>query len=469
MKRLLAALTTVCTLAACSGGPNDASDSDAVAFESTQRIASDDGVAASQQLFSKSDEVVVAGEDLGEQWAGAKEAISSGVPLLIGDSDAVRSEVDRLGAKEVRPEAATQEQLEEDGVTKDNLRAKIAELQPKKDRGGDPILTNKTTSIASLATAKASGGNVELIASNDPRESASVMEHPEDPKVLALGAGFAADPNFDGALALAKNGEVAGGGGILFPGRRMIALYGHPQGGALGALGEQDPEASVARAKELARQYEPLSAEPVLPAFEIIASVASSDPGPGNTYSNETDPEELRPYIEAITKAGGYAVIDLQPGRANFLDQAKRYESLLKLPNVGLALDPEWRIGPNEVPLTRVGSVDVAEINETAEWLAGFVRENNLPQKALVIHQFQVAMIENREDLNTNHPELSFVLHADGHGVPDEKLGTWNVLLKDLPAGVHMAWKNFFDEDKPMFTPQQTFDVKPKPWFVSYQ
>ena len=30
-------------------------------------------------------------------------------------------------------------------------------------------------------------------------------------------------------------------------------------------------------------------------------------------------------------------------------------------------------------------------------------------------------------------------------------------------------YKNFIDEDTPTFTPQETFEVEPKPWFVSYQ
>ena len=32
-----------------------------------------------------------------------------------------------------------------------------------------------------------------------------------------------------------------------------------------------------------------------------------------------------------------------------------------------------------------------------------------------------------------------------------------------------MAWKNFIDEDKPTFTPEQTYGIEPRPWFVSYQ
>ena len=235
-------------------------------------------------------------------------------------------------------------------------------------------------------------------------------------------------------------------------------------------MGERDPQGSVDYVKDLVAQYQPLEPDQkVIPAFEIIATVASEFPGEDGDYSNEADPEELIPYIDAIVAAGGYAVLDLQPGRANFLDQAKRYEELLKRPNVGLALDAEWRIGPDEAPLSRVGHVEAAEVNETSEWLARLVSDNQLPQKAFVLHQFQLQMLPDRDNIRTDHPELAYVLHADGHGVAEEKFGTWNAMLQGLNPSWFMAWKNFFDEDKPMFTPQQTYDVAPRPWFVSYQ
>lgn len=141
----------------------------------------------------------------------------------------------------------------------------------------------------------------------------------------------------------------------------------------------------------------------------------------------------------------------------------------MKQPYVGLALDPEWKLGPNEEPLQQVGHVDAAEINEVADWLAELVRENNLPQKGLMVHQFQHQMIRNREAVNTNHPELGFVLHADGHGPPEEKFATWDMVRNDLSDGWYMAWKNFIDEDTPTFTPEQTYEINPRPWFVSYQ
>src|SRR5699024_12436885 len=62
--------------------------------------------------------------------------------------------------------------------------------------------------------------------------------------------------------------------------------------------------------------------------------------------------------------------------------------------------------------------------------------------------------------VDTSRPYRAITLHADGHGVPGDKLDTYRTLQRDLPEGIFMAWKNFYDEDTPMFTPQQTVDVE---------
>lgn len=264
--------------------------------------------------------------------------------------------------------------------------------------------------------------------------------------------------------------ELPGGGHILFPGRTMVALYGHPGAPALGVLGEQGVDASVQRARDLAARYTPLAGEPVVPAFEIIATVASSAPGADGDYSNESAPEDLVPWVDAAAAAGMYVVLDLQPGRSDFLSQARRYTDLLRRPNVGLALDPEWRLRAGQKHRVQVGSVDAAEVNAVATWLADLTREARLPQKLLMLHQFQVQMIRNREQLVTDRDELSVVLHADGFGTRAEKLETWDRLHQAVPAGVTWGWKNFYDEDRPMFDPADTLAVGPvRPVFVSYQ
>jgi hypothetical protein len=327
---------------------------------------------------------------------------------------------------------------------------------------------------ATLAVAEAAGARVFRDPHADPRQGSETIEflrQEPDNRVLAVGKAFGSGDTFARRTTAALTvPELPGGGQLAFPSRRMVALYGHPSGPALGALGEQDAKASVQRVKKLAKQYQPHSKEPVVPAFEIIATVASASAGKDGDYSEETDPDELRPWIDAAGEAGVYVVLDLQPGRSDFLSQARMYEDLLKEPHVGLALDPEWRLGKGQRHMEQIGSVSAAEINRVSDWLAELTRKNSLPQKVLILHQFQYQMISDRQKLETGHEELALVLHADGHGGPDQKLDTWRVLREDLPKNIWMGWKNFYDEDTPTFSPERTYTgVKPAPWFVSYQ
>ena len=46
---------------------------------------------------------------------------------------------------------------------------------------------------------------------------------------------------------------------------------------------------------------------------------------------------------------------------------------------------------------------------------------------------------------------------------------TWNAIRNGLDPRIFVAWKNFIDEDKPIFDPKAVMDVTPQPWFVSYQ
>lgn len=266
-----------------------------------------------------------------------------------------------------------------------------------------------------------------------------------------------------------KPSPLFGGGRTIFPDRRFVALYGHPGTASLGALGEQDVAAAINRAKDLAAQYQTFSEVPVIPTFEIIATVAAGAAGGDGNYSNETPVEVLRPWVDAASRAGVYVVLDLQPGRTDFTTQAQQYRELLAQPNVGLALDPEWRLGADELPLEQIGSVSAAEVNATASWLAELTKAANLPQKIFMLHQFRMSMVQNREQLQ-NFPELAAVMHADGQGSRSDKFGTWTALQTGLPSWFRMGWKNFLDEDPELLSPAETLQtVRPTPWFISYQ
>ena len=267
---------------------------------------------------------------------------------------------------------------------------------------------------------------------------------------------------------LAKGQQLPGGGYVLFPERRIVAMYGHTNTDALGVLGEQGPAEGVERASSIAQGYD-ADGIPVITAFEIIATLASSAPGSDGNYSLRTAIADLKPWIETAEQSGMYVILDLQPGRGDFLTQAREYEDLLLEPHVGLALDPEWRLKPNQFHLEQIGSVDAAEVNQVVDWLAQLVRENNLPQKLLMVHQFSHEMITNRSEIRTT-PELAVMIHMDGQGRSDLKFNTYDEITRGaLDNGWWWGWKNFYDEDFPTLTAEETLTVRPVPYVVSYQ
>ena len=288
--------------------------------------------------------------------------------------------------------------------------------------------------------------------------------------MVALGAGFRLVRRLQARLAVAETGvQLPGGGEVLFPMRRLVALYGHPGTPALGVLGEQGLHASIARAKKTASRYRRLSKIPVIPAFEIIATVAEGSPGPDGSYSYQTPLAALLPWVRRASKAGLYVVLDLQAGRASLLAQAEEYKPLLELPNVGLALDPEWKLQPGQRPLRQIGSVSAHEINAVSNWLAGLTARRHLPQKLLVLHQFQLSMIGNENRIDTRHDDLAIIIHMDGQGTPTDKQQTWQAVTGAAPRHVFFGWKNFYVKDHPMLSPRQTMTRIPKPLMISYQ
>lgn len=341
---------------------------------------------------------------------------------------------------------------------------------------GTAVLTSgEEDDLAALGTALAAGATVVRAPDGDPRSSAESVQAVAGaaPQVLlGLGEAFGDAETLTWRAATAATGvELPGGGQLVLPGKTYVALYGTPSTGALGVLGEQPIEETVTRAEELAASYEGLTDQPVVPTLEIIATIASSSAGGDGNYSAELPVEELRPLVDLAGEHGMYVVLDLQPGRTDFLTQAKHYQELLELPHVGLALDPEWRLRPDQVHLQQIGSVGLEEVNQVVTWLADLTRDNALPQKVLVLHQFQNRMIPEANAVDRSRSEVAVLIHADGQGAQPDKQATWRALHANAPDVEHWGWKNFYDEDVPgPLSPEETMTlVDPVPDFISYQ
>ena len=324
---------------------------------------------------------------------------------------------------------------------------------------------------ATLAAHGHQVGNTVFVTPGDLRAlPPQTMKTIFDASEVKLGPGLSDDAQWQ-LEAIRRGHQIPGGGLLMFDAgfdRRMVAIYGHPSTSSLGVLGEQGHQEGAERLRSIAQGYDADGAV-ILPTFEIITTVASASAGSDGDYSAMTARDVIRPWIETAAANDIYVVLDLQSGRSDFLSQAKVYEEFLLLPHVGLALDPEWRLKPHEVHLQQIGTVDAAEINQVVEWLAELVREHALPQKLLIVHQFRYSMITNRASIETP-PELAVLIHMDGQGSMQAKYNTWNALTTmDDADQFHWGWKNFYDEDSPMATPEQVLELSPNPVFVSFQ
>jgi hypothetical protein len=157
-------------------------------------------------------------------------------------------------------------------------------------------------------------------------------------------------------------------------------LLGNPAAAELGILGIGPPSAVARKLRRQARGYVKKT-RPVLPAFELITTIADADPGPTGKYRTRMPNKLIQRYYRAARKAKAILLLDIQPGHSDFFEETIRLKRWLKKPDVGLALDPEWRMRNGEKPGTVIGSVTARELNATTAWLDSLVEENNLPQK----------------------------------------------------------------------------------------
>ena len=263
--------------------------------------------------------------------------------------------------------------------------------------------------------------------------------------------------------------ELPAGGAELFPAYRLVGFCGTPGAPALGRLLGDLPQ----RTKTLlgyAAQYG--DARKVLPVFELIAVVVQRAPGNDGKWRRRVPDAVVDEYLRAARAAKGILLLNLQPGHSDFLTEAKHFERWLRLPDVGLALDPEWAMSGKQKPGSVFGQTTGTAINAVAEWLSTLVRDGDLPEKALVYHQVNNHVVKDPSTL-VAHPGVALVQSVDGLGPRASKLKTYEFLVKKKPTAAHPGFKLFFDEDKTnggkLMTSAEVLALTPAPDYVMYE
>lgn len=281
---------------------------------------------------------------------------------------------------------------------------------------------------------------------------------------LLLGAGGGDDE--PEANSKSRPAQLPRGGRTILPDRRVVAFYGAPQDRELGVLGIGSPARAARKLERQARPYA-TRGRPVLPAFELIAAIVTSESGDGGDHSIRQEPATIRRYLRAARAHNMLLLLDIQPGYAPFLQEAEALEEFLKEPDVSLALDPEWSMDPPQLPGQEIGSTDAAAINEVSRYLSSIVRRYHLPQKMLVVHRFTGDMIENEHELERD-PGVALVVNVDGFGDQPNKISKYNEFTNDLQRRFN-GFKLFYEEDLNLMQPKNVLRLRPQPDLVVYE
>lgn len=264
-------------------------------------------------------------------------------------------------------------------------------------------------------------------------------------------------------------------GGALLPFNRIIAYYGNLYSTKMGVLGEYSEEEMFAKLDVEVKKWEAADpATPVIPALHYIAVVAQGSEGKDGKYRARMPSSEIDKVLAMAEKIPNAIVfLDIQLGFSNVQTEIPLLEKYLKLPNVHLGLDPEFAMAPSGIrPGKVVGTMDAADVNFAAEYLAKLVQENNLPPKVLVVHRYTQKMLTNYQ-LMKPLPEVQMVIHMDGWGGKAKKIGTYKNFIYPEPVqftGFKLFYKNdVWDPGTVLFEPAELLQLSPQPSYIQYQ
>lgn len=254
----------------------------------------------------------------------------------------------------------------------------------------------------------------------------------------------------------------------LLPDSLIVTYYGNPLSKRMGILGEIEPEKMMDRlAAEAALWQKADSSATVRPALELVAGVASDTAQPDGGYRIRMPAKVIDKVIGWARSRGWLIILDVQVGRSTVRKELEWLRPYLEMPDVHLALDPEFHMKKGLVPGRKIGTSDAEDVNVAVIELSRLVREKNLPPKLLLVHRFTDGMLRRADRVRLD-PNVQIVVLMDGFGSPALKDKVYRRVITREPvqfAGIKLFYKN----DKPLMTREHVLGLSPKPRVVIYQ
>lgn len=175
-----------------------------------------------------------------------------------------------------------------------------------------PGLAQSPATPQSAAPVPASGGG----------DSASITNPSHSTHVRARHAAHAHPAHSVAGLsdsALAARWPVKGPeplAGAILPHNRIVAYYGNPMSKRMGILGQIAPDSMLARLQAEVRAYAAAdTGTPVMPALELIVTVAQAGPGADGKYRLRMPDTLIDRVASWADRAHALLILDVQIGR----------------------------------------------------------------------------------------------------------------------------------------------------------
>jgi hypothetical protein len=262
--------------------------------------------------------------------------------------------------------------------------------------------------------------------------------------------------------------------GAIFPFKRIVAYYGNLYSKHMGILGELPKDLMLRRLQNEVKKWTNAdSLMPAIPALHYIAVTAQESPGAAGKYRLRMPFHQIDTVISWAKSIGALVFIDIQVGLSTIQQELPEFDKYLAMPQVHLAIDPEFSMKNGDRPGTAIGSYDAADINYAAGYLVNMVKKYNLPPKILVVHRFTQKMVTNHKQIKL-HPEVQIVIDMDGWGTSARKINTYRSYLYPEPVQF-TGFKLFYKNDtkrvgqKQEMQPAELLKLTPNPVYIQYQ
>ncbi|HUX81145.1 MAG TPA: hypothetical protein VMV38_02400 [Candidatus Paceibacterota bacterium] len=259
----------------------------------------------------------------------------------------------------------------------------------------------------------------------------------------------------------------------LLPFRRIVAYYGNFYSKQMGVLGEYPTDQILTMLASTTAMWTAVDpTTPAIPAIQYIAVVAQGSAGKEGKYILRMPDTQIDLALSMAQKVHGLLILDVQVGMSTLAHELPFLEKYLMMPNVELAIDPEFSMKYGNPPGTVIGTFDASDVNYAAQYLAHLVDEYHLPPKVLIVHRFTQDMVTNYKNIHPL-PEVEVVMDMDGWGSPAKKKGTYRRVIYPEPVqftGIKLFYKaDLKPPSTRLLTTEEVMDLMPTPSYIQYQ